>query len=133
MSREHVMTSETHRIRVDLLPGEHTRLAGRLGMTFAPGMKAVGGRGRWDLNLGEDLRVLREEYETDVLVSVMEEHEYKGYGIAELLEAVVRLGGDADTNGAVARALLGARFGLGSIPNGWLRALRGKDELLALI
>lgn len=46
------------------------------------------------------------------------------------LEGMVRLGGDADTNGAVAGALLGARFGAGSIPSGWLGALRGKEELL---
>ena len=46
------------------------------------------------------------------------------------LEGVVRLGGDADTNGAVAGALLGARFGVGSIPRSWLEALLGKDGLL---
>ncbi len=33
-----------------------------------------------------DLRVLREGYGTHVLVSVMEEHEYGGYGIPELFE-----------------------------------------------
>lgn len=55
-------------------------------MTFAPGMKAVGQRGRWDRDLKADLGVLREEYGADVLVSVMEEHEYGGYGIPELFE-----------------------------------------------
>lgn len=49
------------------------------------------------------------------------------------LEAVIRLGGDADTNGAVSGALLGARFGTGSIPREWLRSLQGKEELLRLI
>lgn len=49
------------------------------------------------------------------------------------VETVVRLGGDADTNGAVAGALLGARFGAASIPPEWLRDLKGKDELLARI
>ena len=49
------------------------------------------------------------------------------------LEDVVRLGGDADTNGAVAGALLGARFGAGSIPREWLRSLQGKEELLSLV
>jgi ADP-ribosyl-[dinitrogen reductase] hydrolase len=37
---------------------------------------------------------------------------------------VVNLGGDTDTNGAVAGALLGARFGPDGIPERWRRALR---------
>jgi ADP-ribosyl-[dinitrogen reductase] hydrolase len=40
------------------------------------------------------------------------------------LEGVVVLGGDADTNGAVSGALLGARFGAGVIPTEWLRDLK---------
>jgi protein-tyrosine phosphatase len=83
---EHFMTSETHPIYADFVPEEHTKVLGRLGMTFAPGMKTLGMRGRWDRDLEADLRVLREEYGADVLVSVMEEHEYGGYGIPELFE-----------------------------------------------
>jgi ADP-ribosyl-[dinitrogen reductase] hydrolase len=49
------------------------------------------------------------------------------------LEGVVRLGGDADTNGAVAGALLGARFGVGRIPSSWLRVVKGRDDLLRLL
>ncbi|MBA3616826.1 MAG: ADP-ribosylglycohydrolase family protein [Rubrobacteraceae bacterium] len=49
------------------------------------------------------------------------------------LEGVIRLGGDADTNGAVAGALLGARFGVGGIPSEWLRGVRGRDALLCLL
>lgn len=49
------------------------------------------------------------------------------------LEGVVRLGGDADTNGAVAGALLGARFGVGGIPSEWLRDVRGREDLLHLL
>jgi ADP-ribosylglycohydrolase len=40
------------------------------------------------------------------------------------LVAVVNQGGDADTTGAVAGALLGARFGLSAIPARWLEPLR---------
>lgn len=80
MSGEHVRTSETHPIYVDLVPEEHTKSPGRLGMTFAPGMKTPGRHGRWERDLKADLRVLREEYGANVLVSVMEEHEYSGYG-----------------------------------------------------
>ena len=49
------------------------------------------------------------------------------------LERVIRLGGDADTNGAVAGTLLGARFGAGDIPSEWLRGVRGRDALLRLL
>jgi protein-tyrosine phosphatase len=83
---EQVMTSKTHPIYADFVPEEHTNVSGQLGMTFAPGMKTRGMRGRWDRNLRADLRVLREEYGTDVLVSVIEEHEYHGYKIPELFE-----------------------------------------------
>lgn len=86
MRDEEVMTSETHPIYADFVAEEHTKTPGRLGMTFAPGMKTIGLRGRWERDLTSDLRVLRDEYETDVLVSVMEEHEYGGYGIPELFE-----------------------------------------------
>jgi ADP-ribosyl-[dinitrogen reductase] hydrolase len=49
------------------------------------------------------------------------------------LEDVIRLAGDADTNGAVAGALLGARFGTSEIPPEWLHVLRDKAEILELI
>lgn len=45
------------------------------------------------------------------------------------VETVVRLGGDADTNAAVAGALLGARFGREAIPGSWLEQLEGVEEL----
>jgi protein-tyrosine phosphatase len=86
LGEEHTMTSVTDPIRVDFLPRDKTVLPGFLGMTFAPGMKARGQGGRWDRDLEADLRVLRDDYGTDTLVSVMEEHEYRGYGIPELFE-----------------------------------------------
>ncbi len=46
------------------------------------------------------------------------------------VERVVRLAGDADTNGAVAGALLGARFGASAVPGSWLEALHRRDDLL---
>ncbi|MDP9437643.1 MAG: ADP-ribosylglycohydrolase family protein, partial [Actinomycetota bacterium] len=49
------------------------------------------------------------------------------------VERVVRLAGDADTNGAVAGALLGARFGVKEIPAGWIATLLFKDEVLKLL
>lgn len=54
-------------------------------------------------------------------------------GFRSGVEAAVRLGGDADTNAAVAGALLGAWYGVGGIPASWLRDLERKEVLLALI
>ena len=45
---------------------------------------------------------------------------------------VANLGGDADTNAAVAGALLGARFGAEAIPKRWLDGLAVCDEATAL-
>ena len=86
MRYEWVRTSETDPISVDLLSDDEVGTPGRLGMTFAPGMWAGSVRGRWERDLAADMRVLEEEHETDVLVSLMEDHEYRGYRIPELLE-----------------------------------------------
>jgi len=50
---------------------------------------------------------------------------------ATSLERVLRAGGDTDTNGAVAGAVLGARFP-GGIPSEWLEAVPRRDEVAAL-
>jgi len=47
----------------------------------------------------------------------------------DLLIAVVNRGGDADTTGAVAGGLLGARDGLSAIPSRWLGALTTRARL----
>jgi ADP-ribosyl-[dinitrogen reductase] hydrolase len=47
------------------------------------------------------------------------------------LRRVVALGGDTDTNAAVAGALLGARDGVDGLPRGWLERLREADEIRA--
>ncbi|MEX2196031.1 MAG: ADP-ribosylglycohydrolase family protein [Thermoleophilaceae bacterium] len=44
----------------------------------------------------------------------------------------VNAGGDTDTNGAVAGALLGARFGAAAIPDRWLTALERRADLETL-
>jgi ADP-ribosylglycohydrolase len=46
-----------------------------------------------------------------------------------VLIAVVNRGGDADTTGAVAGGLLGARDGLSAIPSRWLGALTTRARL----
>lgn len=56
----------------------------------------------------------------------------EGCSFEESLVEVVNLGGDADTNGAVVGAVLGARYGLAAIPDRWLTPLQGLDELVSL-
>jgi ADP-ribosylglycohydrolase len=68
-------TSATHPIRVDFIAKHVLPLGGQLGMTFAPGKKAQGIEGHWDRDLTVDLARLRQHYATDVLVSLIEEHE----------------------------------------------------------
>lgn len=88
-----VMTSITHPIRVDFIDPEHIGLPGKLGLTFAPGKKQPSGQtGHWDRDLDMDLERLREFYETDLLVSLIEEHEFERLMIKDLRERVKRFG-----------------------------------------
>ena len=52
-------------------------------------------------------------------------------GFETEVRRVVSLGGDTDTNGAVAGALLGAREGLDGLPTEWLGKLAPRDEIQA--
>jgi ADP-ribosyl-[dinitrogen reductase] hydrolase len=52
--------------------------------------------------------------------------------LEETIVAAVALGGDADTTGAVAGALAGARYGAAAIPGRWLDLLQPRDELVSL-
>ena len=50
----------------------------------------------------------------------------------DALVAAVNLGNDADTTGAVAGAIAGAKWGMSSIPARWLHVLQNRDELVSL-
>ena len=52
--------------------------------------------------------------------------------LEDAIVAAVNLGQDADTTGAVAGALAGARWGYSEIPSRWLDVLRGREELVTL-
>ncbi|HUZ84290.1 MAG TPA: ADP-ribosylglycohydrolase family protein [Gaiellales bacterium] len=56
--------------------------------------------------------------------------EHDGFEPAIVFAA--NLGGDADTNAAVAGALAGARFGAAAIPQRWLEPLRERDRIAGL-
>jgi len=55
---------------------------------------------------------------------------HQASGFSEGLLQVVHAGGDADTNGAVAGSVLGARFGFSAIPATWVNGLNRRDELM---
>lgn len=48
--------------------------------------------------------------------------------LEDVLVDVVRIGGDSDTNGAIAGGLLGARDGIEKIPERWLERLQFRNE-----
>jgi ADP-ribosyl-[dinitrogen reductase] hydrolase len=50
----------------------------------------------------------------------------------ESLVAVIQAGGDTDTNGAVAGAILGALHGASSIPDRWVSRIARAEELVSL-
>lgn len=52
--------------------------------------------------------------------------------LEDAIVAAVNLGNDADTTGAVAGAIAGARWGMTAIPERWLTVLRDLDELVRL-
>jgi ADP-ribosylglycohydrolase len=57
---------------------------------------------------------------------------FNSESVEEGVSKVVSLGGQADTQGAVAGALLGARFGFNRIPTSWLKILAGRPKIINL-
>jgi len=53
-----------------------------------------------------------------------------GDSFEECISHAVKLGGESDTQGALAGAIAGARFGLSAIPTRWLEPLRNREKLV---
>ncbi len=85
-------TSQTDPIRVDFVPQDAHGLCGRLGITFAPGKCGQGMYATWDRNLRTDLKRLRDEYRTDVLVTLLEPFEMTAASIPNLGRTAKRAG-----------------------------------------
>ena len=84
-------TSISHPLRVDFVGG--LPCEGRLGLTFAPGKKGPSlYGGTWDRDMDADLRRLRSHVRADVLVSLLEPHEFDALGISGLLEHAEQVG-----------------------------------------
>ena len=83
-----VKTSVSDPLLVDFLPPDVAPFRGRIGMTFAPGKYQPGGStGHWERDLSVDARDLAEKYHTNLLVSLIEDHELRELGIEGLVAA----------------------------------------------
>jgi protein-tyrosine phosphatase len=78
-------TSQNDPITVDFLPPDRISSLGQIGLTFAPGKKHQGMHFMWDRSLEQDLDRLRNEYQTDVLISLIESHEFEAVQIPDLI------------------------------------------------
>lgn len=78
-----ILTSHNNPIHIDAvqIPGT----GGLIGMTFCPGKKCPGASGYHYRDLSVDLRAIR-DWGAEVLVSLIEEHEYHQVGIADFEE-----------------------------------------------
>lgn len=85
-------TSENHPITVDFIPLNGEKLQGKIGMTFAPGKTAQGMHALWDRSLREDLSRLKEYYQTDILITLIEKHEFSFLHIDNLFSELDSLG-----------------------------------------
>lgn len=80
-----LITSETDAIRVDFLPADLLPPSSRLGMTIAPGKQNYGMQAIWKRDLHTDLRHLRDAYQVDRLVTLLEKDEMAQLSIPTLL------------------------------------------------
>lgn len=92
MSTLPIVTSDKHPIRVDFLPHDVLPLPGRLGMTFAPGKCIIGSHAHWQRNLSQDLSRLKQHYQVDQLITLLEEPELHPLQIPDLFAQVQQHG-----------------------------------------
>lgn len=76
--------SDNDPINVDFLTPEVVKLKGEIGMTLAPGKKNFGMHLDWNRDLNKDLLRLRLDYETDILITLLEEHQLEDIQIFDL-------------------------------------------------
>jgi ADP-ribosyl-[dinitrogen reductase] hydrolase len=89
-----VQTSFSHPLVVDTVGVQHLPgVAGRIGMSIAPGKKDLNGyTGAHDRDLTADLDALYAQFPATVFVSLMEDFEYRKFGIATLFPEVRQRG-----------------------------------------
>ncbi|NJL23310.1 MAG: protein phosphatase [Leptolyngbyaceae cyanobacterium SM1_3_5] len=80
-----IATSDSHPLFVDFLITP-VPIAGRIGMTLAPGKRNQGMTAHWQRDLAIDLDRLRDCYQPNWLVSLIEAHELELLQIPDLFE-----------------------------------------------
>ena len=77
-------TSSSHPLKIDVVPVPGTK--GQIGMTLCPGkVQSNALSGTWDRDLQTDLDVI-EQWGADIMVSLMEPHEFKAVKVSQLPE-----------------------------------------------
>jgi protein-tyrosine phosphatase len=80
-----IKTSDSDPIIVAFVETSGFSFPGRIGLTFAPGKKQPDGlTASWDRDLELDLARLSAEYGTEILVTLIEAHEFDKLGIPDL-------------------------------------------------
>ncbi|MEO9193529.1 MAG: ADP-ribosylglycohydrolase family protein, partial [Polyangia bacterium] len=83
-------SSSNDPIQVAMLVEADHGLPGRIGLTIAPGKKDA--PRKWDRDVDADLTRLRHHFSTDMLVSLLEPHEYELLHIPQLIERALAQG-----------------------------------------
>lgn len=85
-----IATSQAHPIEVDFVESDQLGLPGRLGLTFAPGKKGPSYHSNhtWDRSLTDDVDRLVKDAGMQVIVSLMEDHEYGMLGMDGFFETL---------------------------------------------
>ncbi len=92
---EHIGTSDSHPIYAGIIPQEETPLfKGRLGITFAPGKchYGISSRIKWERDVEKDLMRLKTEYNTNTIVTLIEQFEFSNLKISDLRPKIFEKG-----------------------------------------
>jgi protein-tyrosine phosphatase len=85
-----ILDSETSPIEVYSISDRMIGLTGTLGMTLAPGVKHEYSTEIWDRDIDKDLERLQNYYGVDLLITLLEEHEFQDLRMFGFIERVKR-------------------------------------------
>jgi len=85
-----ILDSETSPIEVYSISNRMIGLTGTLGMTLAPGVKHEYRTEIWDRDIDKDLERLQNYYGVDLLITLLEEHEFQDLRMFGFIERVKR-------------------------------------------
>jgi ADP-ribosylglycohydrolase len=80
----------------------------------------------------EGIEVLGDGWEGHEALAIAVAAAVSTHGVHEALAIAVTHSGDSDSTGSIAGNLLGARYGVGQLPNGLVRGVEGYETILEL-